>query len=112
MRPATAIPVIRCRACGRLVLPPQYACDACGCSEFDSAEIPGRGRVYSHTTIRVAPEAFAGQVPYAVVLVDLESNLRITARVTPGNDELIEVGRELDFDHLDADTGYWFRLVS
>ncbi len=111
MRPATAIPVIRCRTCGRIGLPPQYACDECGCGETDPAEIPGRGRVYSHTTIRVAPEAFAGQVPYAVVLVDLESNLRITARVTPGNEELIDVGRELVFDRLDPDTGYWFRVV-
>ena len=108
---ATPIPVIRCRACGRLGIPPQYMCDACGGCEIDPAEIPGHGRVYSHTTIRVAPDAFAWQIPYTVVLVDLESNLRITARVTPGSEDLVDVGRELIFDRLDADTGYWFRVV-
>jgi uncharacterized OB-fold protein len=110
----TAIPisVMRCRACGRLGIPPQYICDACGGSEMDPAEIPGRGRVFSYTIIRVAPDAFAGQCPYTIVLVELESNLRITARVTSESEELIDVDRELIFERLDADTGYWFRVVS
>jgi uncharacterized OB-fold protein len=39
------------------------------------------GTVYTETVVHLAPERFAGDVPYQVVIVVLDSGDRVTARV-------------------------------
>lgn len=39
------------------------------------------GAVYTETVVYLAPEAFAADVPYQVVIVTLEDGSRITGRV-------------------------------
>jgi uncharacterized OB-fold protein len=39
------------------------------------------GTVYTETVIHVAPEAFAGEVPYQVAIVTLEDGSRVTGRI-------------------------------
>lgn len=39
------------------------------------------GTVYTETVVHLAPEAFAGDVPYQVVIVTLENGSRTTGRV-------------------------------
>ena len=36
---------------------------------------PGPGTVYTETVVHLAPERFAGEVPYQVVIVDLDGVL-------------------------------------
>ncbi|MGH3494140.1 MAG: OB-fold domain-containing protein [Sciscionella sp.] len=43
--------------------------------------MPMTGRVYSHTMIRVAGVAHAGDGPFALVLVDLDGGGRVLGRV-------------------------------
>ena len=38
------------------------------------------GTVYTETVVHLAPEAFAKEVPYQVVIVTLEDGTRITGR--------------------------------
>ena len=40
------------------------------------------GTVYTETVVHLAPEAFAKDVPYQVVIVTLEDGTRVTGRVT------------------------------
>lgn len=40
-----------------------------------------QGTVYTETVIHVAPEAFVHEAPYQMVIVDLESGVRVTGRV-------------------------------
>ena len=42
------------------------------------------GSVYTETVVHLAPEAFASDVPYQVVIVTLEDGSRITGRVLGG----------------------------
>jgi uncharacterized OB-fold protein len=37
--------------------------------------------VYTETVVHLAPERFAADVPYQVVIVDLDGGSRITARI-------------------------------
>jgi len=37
--------------------------------------------IYTETVVHVAPEAFAKDVPYQVVIVTLEDGSRVTARI-------------------------------
>lgn len=57
------------------------------------------GRVYTDTIVHLAPERFAADVPYQVVIVSLDGGGRVTARVDGANvaidDPVVEVeGRD------------------
>jgi uncharacterized OB-fold protein len=109
---ASGIPVVRCAGCGAAAIPPQYACGGCGGARFEPATLPGRARVYSHTTIRIAPEAFRAQAPYTIVLADLAEGLKITARIDGTGQAPLKIGQELSFDRVDESGVYWFRPAS
>ncbi len=53
------------------------------------------GTVYTDTIVHLAPERFAADVPYQVVIVTLDTGGRLTARVAGGNvaidDRVLEV---------------------
>jgi uncharacterized OB-fold protein len=40
-----------------------------------------RGTIYTETVVHLAPEAFAGDVPYQVAIVEVISGSRVTARI-------------------------------
>ena len=52
-----------------------------------------RGKIAAWTTIRVPPGAFMDQAPYPVVIVDLESEERITAQLVDFLPEHLAVGQ-------------------
>lgn len=39
------------------------------------------GSVYTETTIYSPPEAFAGEAPYQLAIIELDSGARLTARI-------------------------------
>ena len=82
----------RCQECGTLRHPPRVLCAECGSDRVSWVPSAGRGTVFSWTVIHQAPHpAFAGQVPYAVVVVELEEGVRIVAslrELAPANLEL------------------------
>lgn len=48
-------------------------------------QFSGKGRIYSWTTVESAdnaPERFAGMVPYAVALIEMEGGVKVTAMLT------------------------------
>ena len=70
----------RCDACGMLRHPPRVLCAECGSDQVSWVPSEGRGTIFSWTVTHQAPHpAFAGQVPYAVVVVELEEGVRIVA---------------------------------
>lgn len=107
MKDQKVIPVVKCDNCDVMDMPPSYVCKKCGQTNLKESTLTGTGRVYSYTTIRMAPEAFRGQVPYRIALVDLAPGLRITARLEGDQATNIEIGQELFFDRVDGN-GYWF----
>ena len=70
----------RCEACGTLRHPPRVLCAECSSDQVSWVPSEGRGTIFSWTVTHQAPHpAFAGQVPYAVVVVELEEGVRIVA---------------------------------
>lgn len=106
-----SIPIVQCDQCKALGIPPQYICRQCGHTGFRETSISGRGKVYTHTTIRVAPDDYREEAPYPIVVVDLAHGLRVTARLVPDGAETIEIGQDLVFDRVN-DRGYWFQIAS
>lgn len=107
MTQETPIPAVQCAKCSASAIPPQYVCRRCGHTEFNPAELKGKGTVYTHTTIRVAPEAYRDQAPYTIAIVELSPELRVTARISGETEAGIAIGQELWFDRVD-EFGYWF----
>lgn len=102
--------VDRCSKCGKLFISPAYVCSRCGSEEFTPDTVAGTGTIYSHTTIRVAPEAFQKDAPYPMAIVELPHGLRLTARMTVKEGERIEVGKSVQCVDKNA-AGYWFQMV-
>ncbi|MFZ3045007.1 MAG: OB-fold domain-containing protein [Desulfatirhabdiaceae bacterium] len=105
------IPVLVCTSCQNATLPPQYICRQCGNAHFTQTSIPGRGRLYTYTVIRVASPAFQNQTPYHVLVVELKSGLRVSARLAANGDTRIEIGQEMVLDRIDESV-YWFHPFS
>ncbi len=67
--------VLGCRSCGTRRWPPRPMCPECNSLEFDWVEVRGRGRIFSWTTVgRAMLPGFENDVPYAVVIVELEES--------------------------------------
>lgn len=51
------------------------------------------GTVYTETVVHSAPEAFAAEAPYQVIIVTLDGGGRVTARVAG---ERVQIGDRVD----------------
>jgi uncharacterized protein len=110
MSDQNGMPVQQCRQCQTVGFPPQYVCRKCGHADLFETEIPGVGTVYTHTTIRVAPEAYRDQAPYDIAIIELKPDLRITARIITDQARSVRIGDKAAFQLVD-DKGYWFKLI-
>ena len=78
-----------CEACGRRRFPPMPACPYCADPRSHVAEASGRAKVYSWIVVHHAFQpAFASQVPYTILTVDLEEGPRMVARLEGDSSEL------------------------
>lgn len=71
-----------CADCGEVLVPPRPACYACGSREVAVETQPRDGTVYSHTRVHTAPPAFEAAAPYTIAVVELDSGVRVTGRLT------------------------------
>jgi hypothetical protein len=83
----------RCEACGTPRHPPRVLCARCGSDQVAWVPSAGQGTIFSWTVTHQAPHpAFASQVPYAVVVVELEEDVRIVASLRELAPEHLELG--------------------
>lgn len=73
-----------CSSCHNRRFPPMPSCPYCGSTGFEIGEA-AKGTIYSWVTVhRAFQAAFAGEVPYTLVTVDLDGGGRIVGRLEPG----------------------------
>jgi uncharacterized protein len=84
-----------CGDCGHVQYYQQAICRACGRENLVHRAASGRGKVYSFSVVHRAPgPAFKADVPYAVVLVELEEGPRMISTFTGGSPD--EVTFDMD----------------
>ena len=72
----------RCGSCGTWRHPPRYRCGSCGSAEWSWERATGRGRVFSWTVTHQALDpAYADELPYAVVVVELDEGPRLVGNL-------------------------------
>jgi uncharacterized protein len=63
---------LKCKTCGALTVPPKMACRQCGSMDLEPVEVKGNGKIRTFTTIYVGAEGRENEVPYILVIVELE----------------------------------------
>lgn len=85
----------KCNACKKILFPERLVCPDCGNEDFEKINLTGKGKLLTYTIIRVAPEGFSDQVPYAVGIVELVEGVRILAQITDCEPETLKTGDAL-----------------
>lgn len=85
--------VQQCRGCGRRRFPPRQICSHCLGRDAHWVQSSGRGTILSFNVMhQVYHPGFAAEVPYAVVLVELEDGARMIANVVDCPLERLRIG--------------------
>ena len=91
---------VRCRKCGELAMPPKELCPACGERAWQPVPLAGEGTIASFTVIRVAPRAYAAEVPYGVAVVKLKEGVSLLGRIVDIPLEKLAIGLPVRFRPL------------
>ena len=92
-----------CRSCGERRFPPRDICSHCLGREADWVPSSGRGKIVTWNVMhQVYHPGFAAEVPYAVVLVELDDGGRMISNVVECPPGRLEVGLpvEVTFERL------------
>ena len=92
-----------CLECKRPHLPPGPVCPFCFSERLEWRQANGRGRISTWTVVhKTWFPAFAEDIPYNVVQVELEEGPRLTANVVGLPNERLKVGLSvvIDFDDV------------
>jgi uncharacterized OB-fold protein len=86
-----------CPSCGATWFPATPGCPECGESHVDFIVSGGHGRLYSWVVVnRALNPAFAHDVPYTIVAVDLDEGARMVGRLRTDDDAPLRAGESLD----------------
>jgi uncharacterized OB-fold protein len=98
--------VQRCAGCGRARFPARDQCSACLSRASEWTAVSGRGTVFSYAVMhQVYHPGFADDVPYAVVVVELEEGVRLISNLVgcPVDAIRIDMPVEAVFDDVTPD---------
>jgi uncharacterized OB-fold protein len=93
----------QCASCGERIFYPRTVCPACTSVDLRVARSAGRGIIHSFTTMyRAGNPTFADDVPYTVVLVDLDEGVRVIGDLVGSEPNSVEIGLpvEVFFDDV------------
>jgi uncharacterized OB-fold protein len=95
-----------CAACGKPHLPPGPVCPFCFADRLEWRAASGRGTVSTWTVVHKAWfPAFAADLPYNVVQVELAEGPRLTANVVGLPNDRLRVGLPVTIDFDEAREG-------
>lgn len=93
----------RCPDCGAVTFPEQEGCPRCGSTEMARHLLPRQGTLWTFTTQGFLPkEPYAGGEtqetfrPYGVGMVELDDEVRVEARLTEADPEVLRIGMEVE----------------
>ncbi|MBM4266028.1 MAG: Zn-ribbon domain-containing OB-fold protein [Deltaproteobacteria bacterium] len=89
--------VQRCRSCGQLRFPAREVCPKCWSTEREWTPVSGRGEVFSFYWMHQKYHpAFADELPYAVVVVQLEEGPRMATNVLGCSHDELRIGMPVE----------------
>jgi hypothetical protein len=95
----------RCESCGKVFFPPRMVCSQCRGRRFEKTILPQEGTLETFTIIRVPPSGFMDEAPYAVGIVKLPGEIKVTAQIVDCDLQELAIGDpvRLEFRRLQRD---------
>ncbi len=93
---------LKCRACGAITTPPKMVCRQCASPDMDIIELKGSGKIRTFTTVYVASEGREDEVPYTIVMVELDDGPWIMGNLgdfDPAQASMELVGKKVKMGH-------------
>ena len=94
----------KCGECGRLSFPLERFCAHCGALDPQRCALATTGTIYSYAVVRFAPPGYAGSVPYAVGVVELEPGIRVASTLIADPIEALQIAAPVRFELLEVPT--------
>lgn len=86
----------QCDPCGTVQLIPRSLCEHCQSQALQWKTSARKGTVLSFTIVHRAPlPVFKGQVPYAIVMVDMDEGFRVMANALPAAQQALTMGAKV-----------------
>lgn len=85
----------KCKKCGGIQFPDRLICPECGCREFDTVNLSGKGELATFTVIHVAPMGFGDLTPYAIGIVKLDEGIHVMGQIADCSPEELKIGDRL-----------------
>ncbi|UCD76686.1 MAG: Zn-ribbon domain-containing OB-fold protein [Phycisphaerales bacterium] len=82
----------RCLDCGKIFFPPRLICSKCHGRRFERFNMKRTGKVLTHTIIRTPGDAFSGEAPFAVGVIEMDDGARLTTQIVDVPFEEIKIG--------------------
>jgi uncharacterized OB-fold protein len=94
-----------CEACGRAFYYPRLYCPDCGSGNLAWRASAGRGTLYSFTHVGVSfyGPKWESQIPYTLVLVDLDEGPRMLSRLVGERRSQARIGDRLDLEFVEVE---------
>lgn len=93
---------LKCQACGAITVPPKMVCRQCASPDMEIVELKSSGRIRTLTTVYVASEGREDEVPYTIVLVELDEGPWIMGNlgdIDPTQASMELIGKRVKMGH-------------
>ena len=93
---------LKCKECGTITVPPKMVCRKCASPDMEIIELKGRGKIQTFATVNVAPEGREDEVPYIIVLVELDEGPWLMGNLTgvdPNEATMELIGKKVKMGH-------------
>ncbi len=89
--------VQHCNSCEANIFFPKKVCPECWSENLTWVESSGKGKVYSYSEmVDMVEPVFWNDLPYIMVMVDLEEGIRMTSRIVNCSIENVQIGMEVN----------------
>ncbi|NIN92172.1 transcriptional regulator [bacterium] len=88
----------KCKKCGYVSFPPRLICPQCQNREFEEVKLAEKGKILTFTVIRVPPQQFVDQAPYAVGIVELDDGVKLTGQIVDCDFENLKIGKRVKIE--------------
>ncbi len=87
----------KCETCGSIHFPLGNVCPNCRrAGKPKPVKLSRKGRVYSYTVIRAAPEGFEAFTPYVIAIIELDEGVKLTSQVVDCEPEDVHIGMQVE----------------
>ncbi len=103
------VSIQKCSSCGRYQAPPAYFCISCKSDKLEWVKIPGKGSLYTYSTVYVPLSSLEDEAPYTVAIVELRGDVKLTGRLVKGISGGLEIGAPVEVVDV-RDGVYYFDI--